>query len=75
MIKFVNQKICCLITDILVHEKTSCKALSTSLDKTNKKFALKLYKDNNTIIFKIQIYFFSHNVTCFKYKVAITRKY
>lgn len=56
--KCIDNIICCLIIDILDFEKTSQKAPSASLDKTNKEFIIKLYKDSNIVISKTQIYFF-----------------
>lgn len=44
------------------------------LNKTDEDFALKLYKDSNAVDSKTQIYFFLHNATCFKYRVAANRK-
>lgn len=55
-------------------DNTNKETRSSSLDKTYKKFALKLYKDSNTIIFKTQIYSSLHNMTCFKYRATITKK-
>lgn len=46
-----------------------------SLNKTDKDFALNLYRDSNAIIFKIQTHFFLYNVTRFKYRVAVSKKY
>lgn len=55
-------------------EKTSQEVLLAGLDKTDKKFTLKLYRDSNAIISKTPIYSFLHNTTCFKYETAMTRK-
>lgn len=63
------------MADVLGYKTTSQKALSVSLDKTDRKFALKLYQDSNSVVSKTQIYSSSHNVTCFKWKAAITKKY
>lgn len=46
-----------------------------SLKKTDSDFALKLYKNNNIMVSKIQINSFSHNVIYFKYKVTVTEKF
>lgn len=57
------------------YEKTSKKAVSRSLDKIDGEFALKSYKDNNSIIYTIYTYLSLYNVTCFKHRVAIIRKF
>lgn len=41
-----------LLVDVLLSENISHKAPLVSLNKTNKEFALKLYKNINTIVFK-----------------------
>lgn len=63
------------MANVLEYKKIRQEASSTSLDKTDIKFALKLYKDNNSIASTTQIYLSLHNVTCFKYKIAVTGKY
>lgn len=75
MVKFINNIICCPMADILNYKKTSQKVLSTSLDKTHGEFTLKLYKDNNFIVFTIQIHFSLYNMTYFKSQATITEKY
>lgn len=55
-------------------EEISWKALSTSLDKTNKEFTLKLYKNSNAVTFRIQVHSSLYNVTCFKYGATLTEK-
>lgn len=62
------------MADVSDSEKTSQKASTASLDKTDQEFALKLHKDSNTVASKIQIYFSLHNATCFKFGAAVTRK-
>lgn len=74
MVNFINIIIYYSMSDILVPKDIYQKALSASLNKSNEEFTLKLYKDSNFVVFKTQIHFFSHNVTCFKYGVAISRK-
>lgn len=74
MIKFIDNIICCLILNILMAEKTSQKAPSASLNKTDEEFALKFYKDSNAVSSRTQVHFFLHNVTCFKYGIAMTGK-
>ena len=74
MVKFIDNIICCSIADISDSSKIIQKALSANLDKINEKFALKLYKNSNTIVSKTQIYSSFHNATCFKYAAAITGK-
>lgn len=51
MIKFINNIIYCVMLDLSMAEKMSQKASSVNLNKTDKEFALKLYKDSNAIIF------------------------
>lgn len=53
IIKFTYNIICYWIANILSIRKRKKKALSASLNKIEKSFALKLYKKNNTIILKI----------------------
>lgn len=63
------------MADILVCENMHPKALSATLNKSDKKFSLlKLYKNSNFIASKTQIYSFLHNATCFKYRVAANKK-
>lgn len=62
------------MSDILIVKKINSKDLLAKLDITNKKFTLKLYKKSNFIVFKIQVSFFLHNTSCFKYSVVLTRK-
>lgn len=59
---------------MLLTEEIKQEALSVSLNETDKDFALKLYKDSNAIIFKTQIHFSLHNITCFKYGATVTKK-
>lgn len=75
MMKFIDNIICCLIANFLDFEKTSQEALLPSLNKTNKKFSLKLYQDSNTVTSKTQIHSSLYNATYFKYRAAIIRKY
>lgn len=75
MVKFIDNIICYLMADILDSKETSQKVLSVSLAKTDEEFALKLHKNNNTVASTTQIYFFLHNVTCFKYGAIVIRKY
>lgn len=49
MVKFNNNIICYLMADLLDYKKTSQKALSGNLNKINEEFALKLYKDINSV--------------------------
>lgn len=74
MVKFIKNIIYYSMADILMAEKTSQKALSASLDKTDKKFILKLYRDSNAIASRTPVHFFLHNTTYFKYETAMTRK-
>lgn len=53
MIKFIYNIIYCLLNDIIISKKISHKALSTSLNKTNKEFTQKLYRENNAVTPKI----------------------
>lgn len=53
MMMFIDNIICYFMADVLNFEKTNQKALSASLNKSNKKFALKLYKDSNIVASKI----------------------
>lgn len=55
-------------------KKTCQKTPSTSLDKANEEFALKLHRNSNAISSRIQVHSFLHNATCFKYGAAMTRK-
>lgn len=72
--KFINIIIGYLIVNVLNFQETSQKSLPASLNKTDKKFILKLYKNSNIIVSKTQIHFFLHNITCFKYRAAIIKK-
>lgn len=74
MVKYINNIICCSMIDVPIAEIMSQKAPSVSLDKINKKYALKLYKDSNAIASRTQVHSFLYNITCFKYKIAINRK-
>lgn len=49
--------------------------MSARLNKIDKEFVLKLYKDGNAIAFKTQIHFSLYNVTYFQYRIALIRKY
>lgn len=62
------------MTDVSDVEETNHKALLVSLNKIDEEFALKIYKDSNIIASKTQIHSFLHNMTCFKYGIATTRK-
>lgn len=53
MMKFINIIILYSMTDILISKDIHHKTLLAILDKTNKKFALKLYKNSNIITVKI----------------------
>lgn len=75
MMKIIANIICYSMADVSDCKETSQEALSMSLDKTDGKFALKLYQDSNSVASKIQIHSSSYNVTCFRYKAVITRKY
>lgn len=75
MMNFIDTLICCLMTNILVFKNMYQKAPSTKLNKSDKEFTLKLYKDSNFVAFKMQIHFSLHNVTCFKYGAIISKKY
>lgn len=61
--------------DMLLLKYIDHKALSTNIEKIDLEFALTLYKDNNTITFKTQVHFSLHNLTCFKYKTTVNKKY
>lgn len=67
MINFINNIIYLSMTNVLIVEKTSSKALLASWNKTNKKFALKWYIDSNVIASRVQVYSFLYKITCFKY--------
>lgn len=60
---------------MLLPKYNSHKALSINLDKTDIKFVFKLYKNSNSVASKTQVYYFLHNITYFKYSIAITKKY
>ena len=62
------------MADISDSSKISQKAPLANLDKTDKEFALKLYKDSNIVASKTQIHSSSHNATWFEYRATITRK-
>lgn len=53
------------MANVSIFEDISQKAPSASFNKTNNKYALKLYKNSNIVAFKTQIYSFLHNATCF----------
>lgn len=74
MVKIFDNIICYLIADILLIKKIKKQTLSVSLNKIDKDFAFKLYKNSNVVAFKIQIHFFLYNATCFKYKTATIKK-
>ena len=74
MIKFIDNIIYYSIADISDFSETSQEASSANLDKADEEFALKLYKNSNTITSKTQIHFSAHNATYFKYKAAIPGK-
>lgn len=74
MVNFIDIIICCSMVDILLFKNMHQKAPSASLNKSDKEFALKLYKDSNSVTFKMQIHSFLHNITYFKYGVAIIQK-
>ena len=75
MIKFIDNIICSLMSVVSIAKKTSQKALSVSLNKTNEEFALKLYRNSNIIVSKTQIHSFLYNMTCFMYRAAMIQKY
>lgn len=62
------------MADILVSENIYQEASLASLNKSNKEFALKLYKESYSIASKMQIYSFLYNITCFKYRAVVNRK-
>ena len=62
------------MSDVPIAVKISEKASSVSLDKTDKEFALKLYKDSNVVTSKTQIYSFLYNTTYFKYGTIMIGK-
>lgn len=49
IVKFIDNIICYLMVDILNCKEKNQEAPSTSLDKTDGEFTLKLYKDSNFI--------------------------
>ena len=63
---------CCSIGDIISCKNIKSDTISAILEKTDEDFALQLYKDNNIIASKTKIYFFLYNLTCFKYRVAMS---
>lgn len=74
MVKFIDNVICCSMADVPMAEIMSQEAPSVSLDKINKKFVLKLYRDSNAIASRTQVHSFLYNITCFKYETTINRK-
>lgn len=52
ILKLINNIIYFFIADIIMTKDINQKVLLVKLDKTNKKFILKLYKNSNIIIFK-----------------------
>lgn len=63
-----------LLINILFFKTIDHKALLIHWYRINKNFALKLYKNSNANIFKIQIHFFFHNIIYFKYNITINKK-
>lgn len=53
MIKFIDNIIYSLITDMLLTKKIKQKVLSISLNKIIKDFTFKLYKNSNAVFSKI----------------------
>lgn len=70
MINIIVSTIYYLIIAILVFENICEKALSASLNKFNKEFPLKLYKENNFVASKTKIYPSLLNATYFIYRAA-----
>lgn len=60
--------------DILIFEVTYYDVSSTNLNEFDKKFALKLFKESNSVASKIQIYCSLYNTTYFKYRATASRK-
>lgn len=58
------------MADILIFKNICQKATSASFNKSDKEFALKLYKNNNFVAFKMQIHSFLHNFKGIKAKIA-----
>lgn len=56
--KFISNFICYLIAKILSTKKIKQEVLSVALNKIDKDFAFKLYKNSNIITSKTQIYSF-----------------
>lgn len=56
MMNFIDSIIYYSMRNILIFENMRQEVLSASLNKSNEKFALKLYKNSNSIISKIKIY-------------------
>ena len=73
--KFINNIIYYLIVNITSSEDIKSDTPSVNQDKIDEDSALKLYKDNNAVVSKTLIYLSLHNIICFKYKIAVTRKY
>lgn len=63
------------MADILISKNMHQEASSVSLIEFDKKFTLKLYKDSNFIVSKMQIYSSLYNITYFKYGATASKKY
>ena len=73
MVIFIDRIICYSILEevsIVVGDE----ALSALGGEINKELMLKVKRDGNAIADKTQLHFSSHNVTCFKYGVADSKK-
>ena len=75
MVRFIDSIICYLMEDAFSIKDINQEATSANPNKTDKKFALKLYKNSNVVAFKTQIHSFLHNATSFIYGAAVREKY
>lgn len=75
MVNFIDIIICNLIINILLSKNIQQEAMSANMNKSDEKFAPKLYKNSNFVASKIQIYFSLQNATYFKFEAAANRKY
>lgn len=75
IVRFIDNIVYYLIADITLSEDIKFEAPSANLDKTDKNFALKFYKDNNTVVSKIQIHSPLYNTICLKYRAIVTKNY
>lgn len=70
MVEFIDNIIQYSIDSTLQGKPLSQETPSTSLDRNNKNFVLKLYRDSTFIITRCQLHSSTHNVTCFKHSAT-----